>query len=187
MKRVIYASKETEFMAEASTSKKVKVFGIYPVDKADCPCQEHSIKWKNKLAMANEKERRALLATQSHITCPRDKTGMDYYEVSCRKCGEVQGYCWATDKTLKDWCDFHYVQWSDGQSWHGCFTPHISPITQELCFECSCGNDTRDFRANMTLPEKRSIELEEKNSVGRAFGKSDSKFIARKIKPEMVK
>jgi len=173
-------------MAKTSSEKIVKVFGIYPVDRADCPCQEIAKQWKNKLAMSNEKEQRALISQRPYIECPRDKSNMNYYEVRCKKCNEVMGYCWATDATLQDWCDFHYVQWSDGQQWHGCLTPHVSPITQELCFECCCGNDTRDFRANMTLNEKRVDELEERNSKGRELGSKHSKFIARKFKLEVV-
>jgi hypothetical protein len=186
MKRTIFASKETEFQALTSRSKKVKVYSFFPCDKANCPCQKMIFEWKQKIGRASQKERQELLSKIKHLECPRDKVGMQRYEVVCTNCGELQGVLWATDPSLRDWCDFHYIQWSDGVKWHGCFTPHISPITQELLFECCCGNDTRDFRANMTMNRKRAEEIEKENAIGRKLNRSDSKFIVRKFRGKVL-
>jgi len=128
------------------------------------------------------------------IIAPRGKTpvteglavGMKQYEVTCKACKEIMGYCWATDSTLKDWREFHFVQWESKKKWHGCLTPHISPVTEQLCLECCCGQDTRDFRANTTLPSRIISKIEKKNIVGRDFGNSDSKFLTKEIKKATI-
>lgn len=114
------------------------------------------------------------------------QAGMRRYEVTCKACGEVMGYCWATDNTLGDWCEFHFTQWKDGKRWHGCMTPHISPVTEQLCLECCCGQDTRDFRANTTLSARVASRIEERNRVGREFGKPDSKFLVRIVSKNVI-
>lgn len=182
MKRKIFASAEIGLQAKASSNGMVQVYSFFPVDRANCPCQAVGLEWKRKLAKANESERSQLLSETPFLTCPRNKEGMQKYKVTCNNCGDILGDCWAVDATLQDWCDFHYIQWTKGDFWHGCFTPHISPVTEQLCFECCCGQDTRDFRANMTMNEKRAIRIEDKNSVGRNLGKDDSKFLATIVK-----
>ncbi len=184
--RKIYASRETSFEAEHSRMKVVKVYGFFPIDRADCVCQKEIIAWKRRLGEASEKERHLLIAQTPHLECTRDKTGMTRYGVFCSMCNQLQGVCWATDPTLKDWCDFHYVQWTKGDYWRGCLTPHISPISQKLLFECTCGQDTRDFRANMTLPQRVAEEKELENAEGRVMGLPDSKFYAKKFRKDML-
>jgi hypothetical protein len=106
---------------------------------------------------------------------------MEQYKVSCANCGDDIALVYATDKALTDWCDLHYTCYSDGKNWHGCMAVNISPIDSSLGFECSCGQDTRDFRANNTLPQNILDKLIEKSSVGKAFGKPSSKFKVTKI------
>jgi len=114
------------------------------------------------------------------------KAGMKRYEVICKACKKIMGYCWATDNTLRDWCAFYYVQRNDGKRWHGCMTPHVSPVTEQLCLECCCGQDTRDFRANTTLSAKVAIRVEKRNRAGREFGRPDSKFLTRLVKRDTM-
>lgn len=179
--RKLYASRETSLLAKGSKGNVVRVIGFFPVDRGDCNCISLIAEWKKRLSQANEKEQIALREKTPYIVCPRDKKGMTRYKVLCTKCKQMQGFCYATDETLTDWCDFHYVQWTKGDYWRGCFTPHISPVTEQLCFECCCGNDSRDFRANATLPQKVAERMERVNSVGRNFGLNDSKFIAKRV------
>lgn len=181
MKRKILASREMEEMVKLSSNGKVSIYSFFPCDRAVCPCQKIILGFKKKLPTLTQKERRSLIEDTRFIQCPRDKTGMKRYKVSCKSCGETQGYCWATNNTLQDFFDFHYVQWTDGERWYGCLAPHISPITEELCIECVCGQDTRDFRANMTLPFKVADRFEKSNMVGRKFGRGDSKFKTRVV------
>ena len=133
---------------------------------------------KNKLAMLSGKRRTDEMAKHGHLECPRSKKGYNRYEIQCVNCGSILGYVWADSPNLNDWFDFHYYQYTDGEYWYGAITPNISPIDGSLGIECSCGIDTRDFRANMTLPFRAVDRIEKKNAVGREFGTKDSKFVA---------
>ncbi len=185
MKRKIFASKEMSDRAAISGGK-IEIYSFFPIDRFSCGCQQTIHEWKEKLAMLSGSGKEEAVLRQEFIVCPRSKAGMKRYQVSCKNCNEVQGYCWATDKTLTDWCDFHYVNWNDGEQWYGCLSPHISPITEQLCLECACGYDTRDFRLNMTLPGKVAYEIEKKNKIGRDFGKADSKFNVSVVADDVV-
>lgn len=177
--RNIYSSQETNYVAKQSSNKKVSIYSIFPIDKADCECAPIIIAFRKKLASLTTKDQERLLKETGTIVCPRSKKGMNRYVILCGKCKEIQGYVWATDANLTDWCDFHYYNYSDGEVWKGCFTPHISPITEQLCLECCCGQDTRDFRANMTISPNAAARKEALNSVGRNFNQRNSKFLVR--------
>ena len=176
MSRVVFASRESNVIVSASGKDRLDIYSFFPCDKSDCECQKMVLEMKKKLSTIPANQRADLLEKTGHLVCPRDKSGMNRYKITCGACGDVVGFCWATDASLTDWCDFHYVQWTDGQFWYGCFTPHISPITQQLCIECACGQDTRDFRANMTLPGILAEKMENENVIGREFNSNMSKF-----------
>lgn len=177
MLRNITASRETEERVKLSKNKRLDMYSFYPVDKGNCICQSLISEWKEKMSGMHPKYREDEMVKMNHaLVCPRDKSQMTRYMLVCNKCSQVQGYCWATDNTLVDWCDFHYVNWTDGTRWYGCLTPNVSPIDQSLTIECTCGQDTRDFRANMTLPSIIAETMEKENKVGRHFGKTNSKF-----------
>lgn len=186
MKRVLFASQEVSEVAKQSTGKIVKVYSFFPIDRADCVCQKAVLEWRKKLAEATDAQRHQLMEETPFFVCPRDKSNMQRYKIVCNNCGDIQGYVWASDPSLIDWCDFHYLQWTKGDRWRGCFTPHISPVTERLCFECCCGNDTRDFRANMTLNQKVAERMERENSKGRELDRDDSKFKATQVKANVV-
>lgn len=186
MKRIIFASKEMNNVAKKSSNGKVQVYSFFPVDRGNCSCQPYVLEWKNKLAITPPDKKDEILQDMKYLTCHRDKTLMNRYEISCANCKEVLGYCWATDPTLVDFCDFHYTSWTNGEQWYGCLTPNISPISEELCLECTCGSDTRDFRANMTLSAKDAETMEKNNAIGRKYGNMDSKFIVRQVKNDML-
>lgn len=181
--RQINASQEAEFTLKHILKKQRQdIYSFFPIDRAYCECKQLIHDYKMKLAQTNDEGRRDIVSSVTHIECPRDKSAMTRYKVVCRDCGEIQAYLWATNNSLEDWCDCHYTQWHDGSKWHGCFTPHISPITEQLCFECTCGNDTRDFTLNKSLPGALAAQIEEKNKKGRAYGKQDSKFLVQEVK-----
>ena len=161
--------------------KKVKIYSFFPIDRGDCECQKMIREWKDKLLLIRPKDREAEIEKTGFLECPRSKDGMRRFEITCKKCGEVQGRCWASDETLEDFFDFHYTNWTNGKKWFGCFTPNISPISQKLTLECTCGQDTRDFRANQTLPGEIAEGLENSNRIGRDFGKPNSKFLVMEI------
>lgn len=180
-KRLIITSRDIATKMKLLHQKSLVVYSFFPIDKADCVCHLMIDGWKKKLATMPEGKREEEVKRLGSLVCPRDKTFMKRYEVYCGNCGAIQGYCWATDATLKDWCDFHYAQWTDGSQWYGCFTPNVSPITEQLTLECTCGQDTRDFRANMTLPGAMAQRLEDSNKIGRDFGYKNSKFKIREV------
>lgn len=175
--RTIYASKETSFQVSQAPAKKVQVYSFFPIDRADCECAKLIHEWKMRFGTATTAEKQDLIANTPYITCPRDKTTLNRYKIVCANCKQIQGYCWASTPDLLDWCDFHYFQWTTGDYWRGCFTPHVSPVTEQLCLECCCGQDTRDFRANMKLPQIIAETKERQNAIGRAFNKKNSKFL----------
>lgn len=181
--RQVPASREAEFILKhVLKAKRQDIYSFFPVDRGDCECKQVIHDYKLKLAQSNEEGRKSIMASLPNLVCPRDKSNLTRFKIICRECGELQAYLWATNSTLEDWCDCHYVQWHDGEYWHGCFTPHISPVTQRLCFECTCGNDTRDFTLNLTLPGSLAQQKEAQNKKGREYSKADSKFLVKEVK-----
>lgn len=150
-------------------SKKQRIVSLVPIDRVGCVCQEKIDEMKKTLSV-------------SRYTCPRvTEKGMKQYLITCGNCGADMAYIYAKDKKLSDWCDLHYISENTGTEWKGCVATHISPIDGQLCFECACGQDTRDFRANTTLPSKIALEIAEKNLIGREFGKRNSKFKVKEV------
>ena len=184
--KTVFASKDVSDLVSTIPQKRIEIYSYLPCDRAGCACQEKVMKWKREMSNLTENQRRDIMGREKFFVCPQDKKGMNRYKITCNNCGELLGLCWASDNSLEDWCDFHYAQWTDGTQWHGCLTPHISPITQKLCLECCCGQDTRDFRANMKLPYPIVLQMEEKSSQGRDFGKPNSKFKVSKVSNGML-
>lgn len=140
-----------------------------PIDRYDCICQKEITRIKKTPSKP------------AYLECPRDRTGMEKYEIICAICKSKIAELYATDVTLTDWCDLHYFCEHDSKEWKGCMAVNISPIDGKLGFECTCGNDTRDFRANTTLKPKDLAAKIKETEVGREFTK-DSKFLVRKVK-----
>ncbi len=197
--RKIFASNEMTKLAKKADNNSVQVYSFFPIDRANCACQKMIIEHKKKLAGYNQEKRDTFIKEAKYLTCTRDKTGMRKRIITCKNCKDIQGYVWSTDNTLEDWCDFHYVQWTQTHRvkskskkpvyetlWHGCLTPNVSPITEQFTLECCCGQDTRDFRANMTMNAKSAYKIEEKNKIGREFGKPNSKFTTRVVRVNML-
>jgi len=184
--RMISASRDIVTKMSLKEQEKIEIYSFFPIDKANCDCKTLIHEWKEKLRMLPPHKREDEIIKQGHIECPRSKVGTNRYKITCSNCKQIVGYCRASDDTLKDWFDFHYVSWTNGEQWYGCFTPHVSPIDERLCIECTCGADTRDFRPNMTLPGKVAYEMEERNKIGRDFGRTDSKFKTTLMKTNRV-
>lgn len=183
--RIIKASQDVETRMKLTKSEQLNIYSFFPVDQAECDCQDEIMVFKKRLATMKPADREQLIAQMGHFECTRTKIGLKRYEISCSVCGQVQGYCWATSPDLHDWCDFHYTQWTDGKQWFGCLTPNVSPITGQLGLECCCGNDTRDFRANVALPIREAVKKEDSNKEGREFNTKASKFTVRRVRDKM--
>lgn len=135
-----------------------------------------------KLAGMNPVQRREYLRENAPIDFVKDKSGYKKYKVTCARCGDEVAIVWATDKTLHDWVDMHYMQKHDEKTWYGCLVPSISQIDEELGFECCCGEDTRDFRGRTSLaPVLRGLAIEY-SMKHREFNKPTSAFIAMEAK-----
>lgn len=180
--RTIMASNDTSVKMQLAKQERLEVYSYFPIDQPSCPCQIVIERLKDRWGQMPQLDVHSEVHQNRVFVCPHDKTGYNRYQVICNECSEVAGYCWAKDATLQDYFDFHYYQYTDGQVWHGCLTPNISPIDLKLGIECCCGNDTRDFRANLTLPRRQAMIKESQNSEGRAFGKPGSKFRAVEMK-----
>lgn len=181
-----------------SKTKKLTKISSLPVDKPDCDCRGMLNSWGKQAGSG------------TIFKCPRSEMkGMKKYEVRCKVCGELNAYVYALNEKLDDWCDLHYVfegrivkeerqrtalkkvkgklvpitenYYEYASRWFGCMTINISPKDGELGFECSCGNDTRDFRACAIINSK-TMKKRIENLIGRGFGKKDSKFIIKEIK-----
>lgn len=181
MDRTIFASRDISTKMKLMKQSKITVYSFFPIDRPDCVCQPLIEEFKLKLAAMPTHKREAIIQDQKAFECPASHVGKKRYEIFCKNCGRIEGYLWASDKTLEDWVDFHYAQWTNGIVWHGCLTPNVSPIDGRLGLECTCGNDTRDFRANMTLPGKTAFEMEQKNKIGRRFNELNSRFGVRDV------
>jgi len=150
-------------------SKKQIIISLVPVDRANCECQEKIVEMKKNLKVTK-------------YECPRAKEkGMKKYLITCGECGSKIAYVHAKDRKLSDWCNLHYITENTGSEWKGCMAVNISPIDEKLGFECTCGQDTRDFRANTTLPSKMAMSIAEENLIGKEFGKRNSKFKVKEV------
>lgn len=177
--RVIFASPETQVFLADKKAKQHKIFSFFPVDHWDCECKTLIEDWKIKLGAMNDEQRRDLITRVDHIECPKDKTGKQKYQVTCTNCKAILAECYASDGTLSDWFDLHYIQETNGKKWTGCLTVNVSPLDGKIGFECCCGQDTRDFRSRRS--NLHGKELDEKiteTSSGREFGLDKSKFKA---------
>lgn len=129
------------------------------------------------MAAMDRETQRAFIA-EGPIDFVTDKENRKKYDIICSRCGDRVAYVWARDDKLADWCDLHYICWFDKFSWRGCMTVNVSPIDAHLGFECACGEDTRDYRANKSLPPVQKQLMSEYAMQHREFGKTSSKFIA---------
>lgn len=110
----------------------------------------------------------------------KQSKGYEKYTITCVNCGDVVAFVWAKDGTLRDWCDLHYICEHDKNTWYGCMAVNVSPIDGQLGFECACGEDTRDYRANQNLPRVTKQLMMEYSNKHRGFGHKDAAFVALK-------
>lgn len=158
-----------------------KVYSFFPIDPFDCDCFEKVQSWEKRLGEAG-KRAQSMMDREGHIVCPRSKEDKyKQYDVVCNNCGETVAQVHSTDKRLTEWCNLHYVSWHDKNKWRGCFGINLSPIDGKPGFECTCGQDTRDFR---TTKNRSKVYQQKKveNMEGREFGLSNSKFKLKKTK-----
>lgn len=150
-------------MKKFNKSNRAIVVAHFPNDPDNCKCGNRVLNEKMKLSILSEREKQVYLSQSTPIECPRVKEkGFKKYQIFCKNCKELVGFIHSKDKYLSDWCNFHYVNTSDGKNWYGALTPNINPKTGELGIECTCGIDTRKPK-----------------SEGKDFGRANSKFILK--------
>lgn len=175
-----------ELLIELKKVKKKTIVSFLPNDKRGCDCFGLVRDWMGKM---NDIKFQGVKEAIGIIDCP-SILGKKKFEIRCSQCGDLVGYIHASDQSLRDWCNLHYVSEArlvkkKGKvygEWHGCMSLQISPRDEQLGFECACGNDTRDFRISNNL---RGKELDAKikvNMIGRKFNENNSKFILKEIK-----
>jgi len=183
-----------------------KIVSFLPTDRHDCDCFGLVRSWNEKLSRMTPELR--LKSQKNPIDCPRSK-GMKKYEIYCSDCGDLIAYINADNEQLDNWCNLHYVSEAkigketqifheekkikgkikliakerevEIGEWYGCMGLQISPIDDKLGFECSCGNDTRDFRIKNNLTGLQLKDKLNNNMINRDFS-TNSKFIAKEIK-----
>ena len=159
---------------KVSNSTKKKFKGLTPLDRYGCACSKDIV---DMYAGVNAGKKPKYVECKAN----KDKKYKEYY-IQCQNCLNTVAVVYATDEKLIDYVDLHYVSETDGIYWYGCFSLNISPIDGKIGIECSCGQDTRDFRANNTLPYSEMSGKLVENLKGRDFGLSDSKFKAIEVK-----
>jgi hypothetical protein len=127
---------------------------------------------------AMSREQRDDFMNKGPIDFVKDKGNRKKYDILCGRCGEKVAYCWAENEKLDNWCDLHYICWFDKDSWRGALAVNVSPIDGHLGFECACGEDTRDHRANKTLAPIAKQLMVEYVMKHRDFAKPSSRFAA---------
>lgn len=152
------------------------IYSYFPCDAHDCPCQKLISDLQHKFEGMTPKQVSEYKFKTEYLRCPKDKSDMKRYRIYCSHCSSLVGELYATDRTLVDYCDFHYISEHDGEYWYGAFGVNISPIDGHIGIECACGNDSRDFRANGTLPEIIKQQKIKEASFGREFNKDHSRY-----------
>lgn len=141
-------------------------------------------KLMRELAMMHPKNRMKYLRENRPIDFVEEKQekGFRKYDITCVQCGDPIAYVWAKDDKLIDWCDLHYICSHDKNTWYGAMAVNVSPIDGSLGFECACGEDTRDYRANQTLPRVVKTLMMEYSDKHRGFGHPNAAFVALRSK-----
>ena len=177
MLRKVSASREAKDRIDSKGT--IKISSDIPVDPYNCEC---------KRAIVNRKKDEI----KKRIECPRrNESKLKKYSIECKNCGAKVGDIHASDKKLTDWANFHYycesrkVKGDDGKKipdsyqWFGAMAVQVSQFDGKLGIECTCGQDTRDFRGNTTMHKTQLEEIISENMKGRDFGKLNSKFVLK--------
>ncbi len=129
-----------------------------------------------EMAMMSPRDR--MLFAEKPIDFVQDKGTRKKYWIVCARCGDKVAYVWAENEKLDNWCDLHYYCWYTKTTWRGARAINVSPIDGKLGVECSCGEDTRDFRcAKGMSPIQKSLMIDYTQNH-RDFGLPTSSFIA---------
>lgn len=155
-----------------------EIISHMPVNPPEIESQIRMLKANILREMARMTHRQRMDFAEIPIDFVKDKGDRQKYDIWCSRCGDKVATVWADNEKLDNWCDLHYICWYDKDSWRGALTVNVSPIDKKIGFECACGEDTRDFRANRALPPVQKQLMIEYSLKHREFGKSTSKFAA---------
>lgn len=194
-----------ETLQKLLNKEEVKIVSFLPIDSKDCDCFKVIKDWVERLSNIRPEDVARVQKDMGMINCP-SMVGKKHYEIRCGVCGDLVAYVHATDESLKDWCNLHYVseakliktyyfvdvvgkkgklkkekRESYYGEWHGCMTPNVSPIDGKFGFECACGNDSRDFRLAHLTTDIVKAKIKE-NMIGREFNQENSKYILVEVK-----
>lgn len=130
-----------------------------------------------EMAMMNQAERKDFI-NKGPIDFAGDKRRKKRYYIYCTRCQEKIAYVWAKNEKLEEWCDLHYLCSHDRETWYGALAINVSPIDGKIGIECACGEDTRDYRANRSMPPIQKQLMIEYSQKHRKFGDANSTFLA---------
>lgn len=170
MSQIKYPSVSKETANKITGNKWVRTVSQIPYDKYDCKCKPLVENYFKQVANGQKPD---------YVECNHHHEYYNQYEIICNNCNNVVANCWSSDGSLSDYFDLHYVCENNGKNWRGAMSLNISPIDGKLGIECACGQDTRDFRANNTLPLKEKNQRIIEGLKGREFGKGNSKFLLK--------
>ena len=178
--RKITPSKEA-LRSLTDRQKKRDFIGHMPVNppRIEQLVSKEKTKILRNMALMNGPEREDFIRKGPIDLMPHNN--LHKYFITCTSCGEKVAYVWARNEKLEGWCDLHYLCWYDKDSWYGSMTVNVSPVDGELGFECACGEDTREYRSNRTLPPIPKALMSEYSLKHRKFAHPDSKFSTMEV------
>jgi len=107
--RIVPTSKEEVQSLLDKGIKERLIYSFFPADKSGCACQSKIQDLKNKFSAMRPQDIEGFKNKIGVFECPQDKTDLKRFNIYCNNCGNILGSCWASDETLSDWCDFHYI------------------------------------------------------------------------------
>jgi len=157
---------------------KREIIGHLAINPPEIESQIRMLKSSILREMAMMSPRDRMLFAEVPIDFVNDKENRKKYWITCGRCGDHVAYVWANNEKLENWCDLHYVCWYSKTTWRGARAVNISPVDGKLGIECSCGEDTRDWRcAKNVAPIQKSLMIDYTQNH-RDFGLPTSTFIA---------
>ncbi len=108
MRKVSASREEVQSLLDKGIKERL-IYSFFPADRSNCVCQPEIQSLKNKFSAMHPKDIEAFKNRMGTFECPRDKINLKRFNVYCNNCGVLLGSCWASDESLTDWCDFHYI------------------------------------------------------------------------------
>lgn len=107
--RVVSASREEVQNLLDKGIRERLIYSFFPADRSNCACQPEIQDLKNKFSAMRPQDIEDFKNKMGVFECPQDKTNLKRFNIYCNNCGAILGSCWASNESLSDWCNFHYI------------------------------------------------------------------------------